>query len=157
VAPRKGLKDFDENLKKAGAAIGQLLARSQAKLEKTGRQALKTTGKLVDTMTKKAGPTLEATGETIPAAPDPGEEQNKKNSPAGFKPIKNNPINISIRLLGEEIIAYLTDNGKTTTAELQMIMGRRRRNQGMVFAALGWLAAEGKVHITRDGNNIGLQ
>jgi hypothetical protein len=151
------MKDFDKNLKKAGAAIGQLLARSQAKLEKTGRQALKTTGKLVDTMTKKAEPPGEPPVGKIRDASAPGEEQNPKSSPTGFKPIKNNPIDLSIRLLGEEIIDYLTDNGKTATAELQMIMGKRRRNQGMVFAAVGWLAGEGKVHITRDGNTIGLK
>ena len=153
----KGLKDFDENLKKAATAIGQLLARSQTKLEKTGRQALKTTGKIVDSVTKKAEQTVESTVEKIHEATTSGDEQSKKTAPAKFKPIKNKTINESVRFLAEDIINYLTDNGKTTMAELQMIMGKRRRNQGMVFAAIGWLAGENKVHITRDGNNISLK
>ena len=153
----KGLKDFDENLKKAATAIGQLLARSQTKLEKTGRQALKTTGRIVDSVTKKAEQTVESTVEKIHEVTASGDEQSKTTAPARFKPIKNKAINESVRFLAEDIINYLTDNGKTTMAELQMIMGKRRRNQGMVFAAIGWLAGENKVHITRDGNNISLK
>jgi ATP:corrinoid adenosyltransferase len=157
VAPKKGPKDFDGNLKKTGAALGQLLARSQAKLEKTRLQAIKSTGRLVDRMTRKAEQTVEATAEKIHTATASTEEQSRKTATARFKPVKNNAINESVRILAEDILTYLIDNGKTTTAELQMVMEKRRRNPGMIFAAIGWLAGENKVHITRDGNNISMK
>ena len=157
VASKKGLTDFDENVKKAGSAIGKLLARSQAKIEKAGRQALKTTGELVETMTKKTEETVESTVEKIHEATAPSNEESKNNAIPKFKPIKNKAINESVRFLGEDIINYLVDNGKTTMAEMEMVMGKRRRNPGMTFAAIGWLAGEDKVHITRNGENISLK
>ena len=113
---------------------------------------------MIDTMTQKTEQTVESTVEKIHEATAPDREKSKKNTAtARFKPVQNKAINESIRIIAEDIINYLTDNGKTTTAELQMVMGKRRRNQGMIFAAIGWLAGENKVHITRDGNNISLK
>jgi hypothetical protein len=155
VAPKKGLKDFDKNLKKAGTAIGQLLARSQAKLEERGRQALKSTGKLVDSMTKKAEETMETGVEKIHEATAP-ETSAKAQVASAFKPIKNKPIADSIKLLAEEIRIYLDDNGKTPVEELIVIMGRRRRNPGMFFAAVGWLSVEGKVKVTKNGLTLSI-
>lgn len=157
MAPGKRLKDFDENLKKAGAAIGQFLARSQAKLEKTGSRAIKSTEKLVDTMARRAEHTVESTVEKIHEATAPSDDHDHKPSPARFSSIKNKAISESVLFLATDIIDYLTDNGKTTVAELQMIMEKRRRNPGMTFAALGWLVGENKVHITRNGENISLK
>ena len=54
MTSKKGLKDFDENLKKAGSMIGQLFARSQKKLEETGKQAIKTATELVETVSQTA-------------------------------------------------------------------------------------------------------
>lgn len=157
MASGKGLKDFDENLKKAGSAIGQLLARSQAKLEKTGRQAIETTEKLVNNMTKKAEETVETTVEKIHEATATSDEQHKKSQTAKFKPIKNMAINDSVRFMGEDILEYLVDNGKTPITEMQMVMEKRRRNPGMTFAAIGWLAGNDKIHITRNGETLSIK
>jgi len=157
VTSKKGLKDFDENLKKAGAAIGQLLARSQAKLEKTGKQALKTTEMLVGAITLKSERPTEEITEKTPEPTIDVEERNENMSKQRLRPINNKPIAESIRILGDDIVDYLTDNGKTTAAELLMVMEKRRRNLAMIFGALGWLVAEKKIHVTRNGQNISLK
>ncbi|MEN8134700.1 MAG: winged helix-turn-helix domain-containing protein [Thermodesulfobacteriota bacterium] len=153
---KKGLKNFDESLKKAGSALGKLFARSQKKLEEGGRQAVKTASELVDTATKTAEKTVESTVEKIHEATATGEAT-KKAAPPALKSIKSKPIADSVRLLADDISAYLTDNGKTTVADLVAAMEKQRRNQGMIFAAMGWLAGEGKVKVTKDGKNISVK
>ncbi|MDF1577888.1 MAG: hypothetical protein P1P81_05520 [Desulfobulbales bacterium] len=157
MAPKKGLKDFDKQLKKAGTAIGQLLARSQAMIEKATRQAKKTTGKLAETIANKGGQTLEGTMSNIPKTRKYGKEAPEDMSTPRLRPIKNKPIEESIRILGEDIINYLIDNGKTTTAEMMMVMEKRRRNPAMIYGAIGWLAGENRIHITRNGQNLSLR
>ena len=154
TTPPKGLKGFDENLKKAGSVLGRLFARSQKKLEESGRQAIKTAGELVDTATKTAEKTVESTVVKIHEATATGEATKKSAPPAAFRSIKSKSIADSVRLLADDISAYLTENGKTSVAELVTAMEKQRRNQGMIFAAMGWLAGEGKVKVTKDGKNI---
>lgn len=157
MASKKGLKDFDKHLKKAGSAIGQLLARSQAKIEKTTRQAQKSTEKLVGTLAHKSEQVREAAMKNIPRNKNHAEEPIENMSTPKLRPIKNKPIDESIRILGKDIINYLTDNGKTTTAEMMMVMEKRRRNPAMIYGAIGWLAGENRIHITRNGENIALR
>jgi hypothetical protein len=150
---KKGLKDFDESLKKAGSALGRLFARSQKKLEERGRQAVKTASVFVDTATKTAEKTVESTVEKIHEATASGETT-KKTAPLALKSIKSKPIADSVRLLADDISVYLKENGKTAVEELVGAMEKQRRNQGMIFAAMGWLVGEGKVKVTKDGKNI---
>jgi hypothetical protein len=154
MAAKKGLQDFDENVKKAGAAIGQLLGRFQSHLDKTGRQAIKTAKELVETASKTAEKTVGSTVERIHEATASGPEV--KVAPAGLRPVNNKPISESVRLLAADINSYLTENGKTTVDDLLAVMEKRRRNRGMTFAAIGWLAGQDKVKITKDGKNISL-
>lgn len=157
MAPKKEPTDFDNRLKRAGSAFGQFLARSQAKIEKTTRQAQKSTEKLVETIAHKGGQAREAIiGNPLATTPH-GEEHEENMSTPRFRPIKNKPIDESIRVLGEDIINYLIDNGKTTTAEMMMVMERRRRNPAMIYGAIGWLAGENRIHITRNGQNLSLR
>ncbi|MCK4838599.1 MAG: winged helix-turn-helix domain-containing protein [Desulfobulbaceae bacterium] len=149
----KGLKNFDENLKKAGSALGRLFARSQKKLEESGRKAVKTANEMVDTATRTAEKTVESTVEKIHEATATGEAT-KKPAPPALKSIKSKSIADSVRLLADDISVYLNDNGKTTVEELVASMEKQRRNQGMIFAAIGWLAGEDKVKVTKDGKNI---
>ncbi len=149
----KGLKNFDETLKKAGSALGRFFARSQKKLEESGRQAVKTASELVDTATRTAEKTVESTVERIHEA-TATEAETKKSAPPVLKSIKNKSIADSVRLLADDISAYLNENGKTAVEELVAAMEKQRRNQGMIFAAMGWLAGEGKVKVTKDGKNI---
>ena len=152
MSAKKGLQDFDENVKKAGAAIGQLLGRFQTNLDKTGKQAIKTAKELVETASKTAEKTVESTVEKIHEA-TAGENAKKAAAPA-LKSIKSKSIGDSVKLLADEISAYLKENGKTTVADLVAAMEKQRRNPGMIFAAMGWLAGAGKVKVTKDGKNI---
>jgi nucleotidyltransferase/DNA polymerase involved in DNA repair len=153
TTPQKGLKNFDENLKKVGSVLGRLFARSQKKLEESGRQAIKTAGELVETAAKTAEKTVESTVEKIHEATATGGTIKKTATPA-LKSIKSKSIADSVCLLADDISAYLKDNGKTTVEELVAAMEKQRRNQGMIFAAMGWLVGEGKVKVTKDGKNI---
>ena len=56
--------------------------------------------------------------------------------------------------MAADITDYLADNGKTPVTELVAAMEKKRRNQGMIFAAIGWLAGEGKAKVTKNGQNI---
>ena len=152
MSAKKGLQDFDESVKKAGAAIGQLLGRFQNNLDKTGRQAIKTAKELVETASKTAERTVESTVEKIHDA-TAGESAKKATAPA-LKSIKNKPIDDSVKLLADDISAYLKENGKTSVIDLVAAMEKQRRNPGMTFAAMGWLAGAGKVKVTKDGKNI---
>ena len=152
MSAKKGLQDFDESVKKAGAAIGQLLGRFQNNLDKTGKQAIKTAKELVETASKTAEKTVGSTVERIHEA-TAGDAAKKSAAPA-IKSVKNKPIRESVRLLAGEITDYLKENGKTAVVDLVAAMEKQRRNPGMIFAAIGWLAGEGKVQITKDGKNI---
>ena len=156
MTPKKGFKDFDENLKKAGSAIGQLLARSQKKLEESGKQAIKTAAELVETVTKTAEKTVESTVEKIHEVTATDEPAKKATAPA-LRSMKSKPIADSIRLLADDISAYLKENGKTTVNDLVTAMEKQRRNPGMIFAAMGWLTGAGKVKVTKDGKNISVK
>ena len=149
---KKGLQDFDESVKKAGAAIGQLLGRFQTNIDKTGKQAIKTAKELVETASKTAEKTVESTVEKIHEA-TAGEAVKKAAVPA-LKSIKSKSIGDSVKLLADDISAYLKENGKTTVEDLVAAMEKQRRNPGMIFAAMGWLAGAGKVKVTKDGKNI---
>ena len=105
MTTKKGLKDFDEHLKKAGSVIGQLFARSQKKLEESGKQAIKTATELVETVSKTAEKTVGATVEKIHDA-TATETAAKATAPA-LRSIKNKSIADSIRLLADDISAYL--------------------------------------------------
>ena len=155
MSAKKGLHDFDENVKKAGAAIGQLIGRLQTRLDKTGRQAISTAKELVETASKTAEKTVGSTVEKIHEAT--ASEADAKRPTAALKPVKNKPIAESVRLLAGDITAYLKDNGKTTVEELVTAMEKQRRNPGMIFAAIGWLAGQDKVKITKDGKNISVK
>lgn len=157
MAPRKKVNDFESSLKKAGSTIGQLVAKSQAKIEKTRRQAIEKTGKLFASISQKAEHTIESTIEKIHEETAPANENNRPDTQPSFKPIKNKAIRESVLFLAEDILEYLTDNGKTPINELLMIMGKRRRNPGMTFGAIGWLIGENRIHITRNGENISLK
>jgi len=153
---KKGLQDFDENVKKAGAAIGQLLGRLQSKLDKSGRQAISTAKELVETASKTAEKTVGSTVEKIHEATATTDTAKKSAAPA-LKSIKNKPIGDSVKLLADDIAAYLKENGKTTVEELVAAMEKQRRNPGMIFAAMGWLVGGGKAKVTKDGKNISVK
>jgi hypothetical protein len=153
MSAKKGLKDFDESVKKAGTAIGQLLGRFQTNLDKTGRQAISTAKELVETVSKTAEKTVGSTVEKIHDATSTGEAAKKPAAPT-LRSIKNKPIADSIQLLADDISAHLKENGKTTVNDLVTAMGKQRRNPGMVFAAIGWLTGKGKIKVTKDGKNI---
>ena len=155
MTSKKGLKDFDENLKKAGSMIGQLFARSQKKLEETGKQAIKTATELVETVSQTAEKTVGSTVEKIHDATATGTAA-KATVPA-LKSIKNKAIKDSVLLLAEDISAYLKENGKTTVTDLVAAMEKQRRNPGMIFAAMGWLVGAGKATVTKDGKNISVK
>ncbi|MCA1766131.1 MAG: hypothetical protein LC633_07800 [Desulfobulbaceae bacterium] len=158
MAPNKERKGFDKHLKIAGTAIGQFLGKSQARFEKATRQAHKTTEKLVETIVTRSGQmTQQVTMGNIPKTTNYGEEPTEKMTTPRLRPIKNKPIEESIRILGEDIINYLIDNGKTTTAEMMMVMEKRRRNPAMIYGAIGWLAGDNRIHITRNGQNLSLR
>ncbi len=157
MAPNKERKGSDKYLEKAGTAIGKFLGKSQARFEKVTRQAHKTTEKLVETIVTRSGQETQATMGNIPKTTNYGEEPTEEMSTPRLRPIKNKPIEESIRILGEDIINYLIDNGKTTTAEMMMVMEKRRRNPAMIYGAIGWLAGENRIHITRNGQNLSLR
>ena len=156
MSAKKGLKDFDETVKKAGTAIGQLLGRFQTNLDKTGRQAISTAKELVETVSKTAEKTVGTTVEKIHEATAVGEAAKKTTAPA-LRSIKNKAIADSIQLLADDIAAYLKENGKTTVNDLVAAMEKQRRNPGMTFAAIGWLTGKGKVKVTKDGKNISVK
>ncbi len=156
MSAKKGLKDFDETVKKAGAAIGQLLGRFQSNLDKTGRQAISTAKELVETVSKTAEKTVESTVEKIHEVTATGEAA-KKPATLALRSIKNKPIADSVQLLADDISAYLKENGKSTVNDLVAAMEKQRRNPGMTFAAIGWLTGKGKVKVTKDGKNISLK
>jgi hypothetical protein len=155
MSAKKGLQDFDDNVKKAGAALGQLLGRFQTNLDKTGKQAIKTAKELVETASKTAEKTVESTVEKIHEAT--GSESAKKAADLALKSIKSKPIGDSVKLLADDITAYLKENGKTTVADLVIAIEKQRRNPGMIFAAIGWLVGGGKVKVTKDGKNISVK
>jgi hypothetical protein len=121
------------SLTETGIKVGKALARSSHKVEDTRRRVRKVAGNIVDTVTPKK--------ETPP----------KKGL---FKPPADMPVADRLGFIAGDIYQYLLRMGTTPADTLVQKMMQDGNNQAMVFAAIGWLAREGKIAFSSDGDSL---
>jgi len=156
MADKKKSDKIDENMKKAASSIGKVLARSQIKLEKTRRQAVKKAGEMVDKVTQSAEQALERTASKIQRTEN-NSSGTRKGSSTRFSGRGKKSVVDSIGLLAGEVLTYLEENEEIGLSKLVNVMKNRGNSEAMAFGAIGWLAREGKVAISRDGKKISIR
>jgi hypothetical protein len=156
MADKKKTDKIDENMKKAASSIGKALARSQVKLEKTRRQAVKRAGEMVGKVTHSAEQALDRTAKKIPQTENviPGT---KRGSSSRFSGRGKKSVIDSIGLLAAEVLIYLEENEEIGLSKLVNVMKNRGNSEAMAFGSIGWLAREGKIAISRDGKKISIR
>jgi cell division septum initiation protein DivIVA len=156
MTARKKSDKLDESLKKAASSIGKALARSQIKLAKTKRQAVKKAEKMVDKVTHSAEQALDLTVKKIHQAEDriSGTE---KVTASRFSCRGKKSVTDSIGLLANEIKAYLEEHEEIGLSKLVSVMKNLRNSEAMTFGAIGWLARDGKIAISGDGKKISIR
>jgi len=156
MADKKKSDKIDENMKKAASSIGKALARSQAKLEKTRRQAVEKAGKMVDRVTHTAEQALDRTVKKN--SQDEKEiSGTRKGSSSKFSGRGKKSVVDTIGLLAEEVLTYLEEQEEIGLSRLVNVMKNRGNSEAMAFGAIGWLAKEGKVTISKDGKKISIR
>ncbi len=155
MAKKKSPDKLDQNLKEAATKIGKALARSQVKFEKTRRQALKRAEEMVERVTHSAEKPM---GQKVDDAGEAEEriKGTRKGSSSRFKPTGRKSVTDSIGLLADEVQAYLEENEEIGLSKLVNIMKNRSNSEAMTFGAIGWLARDGKITISRDGKKISI-
>ena len=63
-------------------------------------------------------------------------------------------IDVAAGLLAEEVRAYLEENEEIGLSKLVNVMKNQRNSEAMTFGAIGWLARDGKIAISKDGKKI---
>jgi len=149
---KKKNRKLEEGLKKTAAALGKTLARSQDKVEKSGRRAAKAAKKLVKTMTHTAEEVLAKTTDKLRQAEEMLEANEKGKS--RFKGLGQKSVAEAIGILAGEIRIYLEEHEEIGASKLLSVMKKRGNSDAMVFAAIGWLVKEKKVAISEDGKKI---
>jgi uncharacterized protein with PhoU and TrkA domain len=156
MTDKKKSDKIDENMKKAASSIGKALARSQVKLEKTRRQAIKKAGEMVDKVTISAEQALDRTVKKTHKTED-DISGTRKGSSSRFSGRGKKSVIDSIGLLAGEVLAYLEENEEIGLSKLVNVMKNRGNSEAMAFGAVGWLAREGKIAISKDGKKISLR
>lgn len=152
----KKSRKLEKGLKKAATNIGKTLARSQVKIEKTGRKAVKSAGKLVADITHSAEEVLAQTASKLRQA----EERlsgDKEKGASRFKGVGQKSVAEAIGMLAGEIRICMEEHEELGASKLLSLMKGRGHSDAMVFAAMGWLVREKKIVISRDGKKISLE
>lgn len=154
MAIKKKAAKPEKNIKKAAATIGKALAKSQVKLDKTKRQAVKGAKKLVNKIAHSAEDMLEQASKKIKYA----EKIIADKEPGGnrFRATNNKTIIESVGLLAEEIRLYIEENEEIGVSKLLGVMKSRDNGDAMIFAAMGWLLRDRKIMISPDGKKVSL-
>ena len=151
---KKGRK-LEDGLKKAATSIGKTLARSQDKIEKTGRRAVKNAEKLVEGITHSAEEVLAQTaGKLRRAGKRRGTNQEKGST--RFKGVGQKSVAEAIGILAGEIKVCMEEQEEIGASRLLSLMKGRGHSDAMVFAAMGWLVKEKKIVISEDGKKVSL-
>jgi len=154
MAIKKKVTKPAEKIKKAATSVGKALVKSQVKLDKTKRQAVKGAKKLVNKIAHSAENMLEQASkkikhaEKITAAKEPGGNR--------FQATNNKTIVESVGLLAEEIRLYIEENEEIGVSKLLGVMKSRDNGDAMIFAAMGWLIRDRKIVISPDGKKVSL-
>ena len=156
MANKRKSDKIDENMKKAASSIGKALARSQVKLEKTGRKAVKKAGAMVDKVTHSAERALDRTAKKFQQSAN-DLSGTRKGSSSRFSGRGKKSVIDSIGLLAEEVRTYLEENEEIGLSKLVNVMKNRGNSEAMAFGSIGWLAREGKVAISKDGKKISIR
>lgn len=152
---KKGRK-LEKNLKKAASTIGKTLARTQVKIEKTGRRAVKGAEKLVEGITHSAEEVLAQTAGKLRKA----EERlsgDKERGASRFKGVGRKSVAEAIAILAGEIRICMEEHEELGASKLLSLMKGRGHSDAMVFAAMGWLVRDKKIVISEDGKKISLE
>jgi hypothetical protein len=150
---RKKDRKLEEGLKKAATSVGKTLARSQVKIEKTGRRAVKSAKKLVKGMTHSAEEVLARTAGKLRQAEGLIGGERERNS-TRFRGIGHKSVAETIGLLAGEIRIYMEEHEEIGASKLLSVMKGRGYSDAVVFAAMGWLIKEKKIAISEDGKKV---
>jgi len=156
MTDKKKTDKIDENMKKAASSIGKALARSQVKLEKTRRQAVKKAGEMVDKVSHSAEQALNRTAPKISQTKN--DTSGTRRGPSSrFSGRGKKSVIDSIGLLAGEVLAYLEENEEIGLSKMVNVMKNRGNSEAMAFGSIGWLAREGKITISKDGKKISIR
>lgn len=152
---KKGRK-LEKGLKKAATTIGKTLARTQVKIEKTGRRALKKAEKLVDSVTHSAEEVLAQTAGKLRQAEESISGDLGKGA-TRFKGVGRKSVAEAIGVLAGEIRVCMEEHEEIGASRLLSLMKGRGHSDAMVFAAMGWLVRDKKIVISEDGKKVSLE
>lgn len=151
---KKGRK-LEKGLKKAATTIGKTLARTQVKIEKTGRRVLKKAEKLVDGITHSAEEVLAQTAGKLRQAEE--SLSGVEKGATRFKGVGRKSVAEAIGVLAGEIRVCMEEHEEIGASRLLSLMKGRGHSDAMVFAAMGWLIRDKKIVISEDGKKVSLE
>jgi hypothetical protein len=152
---KKGRK-LEDGLKKAATSIGKTLARSQVKIEKTGRKAVKKAEKLVEGITHSAEEVLAKTAGKLKQAEERLSVEQERGA-TRFKGVGQKSVAEAIGILAGEIRNCMEEHEEIGASKLLSLMKARGNSDAMVFAAMGWLVRDKKIAISEDGKKVSLE
>lgn len=133
--------------------VGKALARSTFKAESAGKRAQKKVEDLVGRVSKRAHEAMDAVGKLTGA-------ETKETTPTSPSPFKAGPgltITEQFGFIAGDIHTYLDKNGMVPTSRLINAIMQRKNSRANVLAAVGWLAREGKLNFSSDGEMVSLK
>ncbi|MDH3393350.1 MAG: winged helix-turn-helix domain-containing protein [Desulfobulbaceae bacterium] len=122
-----------------GIKVGKALARTSAKAERSTRKVKKMAEELLDSVTGKKAAKAKST-------PKP---QALTLSPAAGLSVEE-----SLGFLAGDLYQLLKSNGKTTSKKIIGTLKKGGHSEAMIYAAIGWLAREGKITFTPKGDKL---
>lgn len=155
MAIKKRGEKVEKEMKKAATSIGKALAKSQGKVDKTKRQAVKGAKKLVNKIAHSAENMLEQASKKIKQA-EKKISANKEPGASRFRSSNDKTVMESVGILAEEIRLYIEENEEIGVSKLLGVMKTRGNGDAMIFAAMGWLLRDKKVTISPDGKKVSL-
>ena len=143
---KKGSKK-QNTMTETGIKVGKALARTSVKAEKSTRKVKQMAEDLLDSVTgiKIAVPKTNQT----PPPPRP--------YPLPLSPVAGLSVEGHLGFLAGDLYQILEADGETTTKKLVSTLKKRSHSEAMIYAAIGWLAREGRVTFTPDGKSLMLR
>jgi len=124
--------------------VGKALARTTVKAESSTKKVKKMAEDLIDAVSAKAAGVKKSA-----AAPRKAPQSRLPLAPASGLSVEGH-----LGFLAGDIYRHLEAEGQTEVNTLLQVLKTRQHSEAMIYAAMGWLAREGRVTFTPDGSSL---
>ncbi len=133
----------------ASIKVGKAIARTTVKAETSTRKVKKMAEDLIESVSTKATRKKEA--------PAPPAQATSRKGVNPLSPAPGLSVEGHLGFLAGDIYQHLEAEGQTPVSRLLASLMKRQHSEAMVYAAIGWLAREGRVTFTPDGKDLMLR